>query len=99
MEFCIVVIWSALITICGSYWIPVFWRRMLGISIERNEFVQAMIIVFCCFAVIGDITSPLWMSFVRDGFVPFWTHDVVRTIVVTIYSWKVGKVLTDSNND
>jgi hypothetical protein len=97
-ELSIVILWSALITICGAYWIPIFWKRMLGISIERNEFVQAMIIVFCCFALIGDLTSPLWMSFVCNGYVPFWIHDAVRTVLVTIYSWKVGKVLTDSDH-
>lgn len=78
----------------GSFFSALFWYYLLGIQIDRDLFVRAMMSVFCVFAFIFDAASPLWMPFVQNGSMPWLLPDIIRTLIVTVYSWLVGKGIT-----
>lgn len=91
MLFPVVVVGSAVVTVIGAYYIPRFWHWALTIPIEQSYFIEAMILTFASVSVLIDCTSPSWLPMVESGAIPVYVPDTVKTIIVTVYSWLVGK--------
>jgi hypothetical protein len=87
----ILIVSAAAVSASGAVIVPLFWFYVLGIRIERRQFVRAMIFAYAPTALVFDSTSPMWLSLVNVGTIPAWLPDLARTIIVTAYSWFIGK--------
>ncbi len=78
----------------GAMLIPMFWHRVLGIAIERDDFVSAMIVMYVVVELPWDLSSLLWMSLMYQQNIPLWLPDTIKTIIMTVYCTVAGAALT-----
>ncbi len=77
----------------GAVLIPMFWYRVLSLSLPRELFIAAMIAMYAVVEIPWDLSSVLWMPFVHRGDIPFWLPDCIKTLVVTLYCMLAGRSL------